>query len=584
MYINLAKLNNREGINREVEVYPAIQGEGYTLGTPTIFVRLWGCNLHCTFCWGSGTKILMADLSYKNIEDIKVGELVMSYNNRKFTVSKVNFLYNRMVDEVVSLECDNTITEVTPEHRYYTNRRKGSKKNLLPAIQLETNYLKQAHFNLKESFDETNKDFRLGYFKGALLGDGNATFQNPYLRLYFQVCDYDFIERIADIANNDLGFNGNITLSSRKTKANREVYRYSVGKLAKKIDYLLDLPIGDNEIRGFVTGFFDAEGTSSRNQISFCQKDIKILERVKGWLEYFNFKPTLEIRDINRLTINNKKEVDRFFKEFPIAIKRKLLKNKEKNRVLTSKKVDKVTLIKKKTKVYNITTTVGNCFANGFLATQCDTAYTWYMEGNKNVHEFEKNKYSIEATRLRIDTKRLAETIIETIKQQAPGVNTVTFTGGEPLLQQQALLEVIKHLINISGTEDWFFEIETNGTFKIMDIKDYLNQITCSPKMENSGNAKELRYKPEVIKNYLDFANTDKDKHTIFKFVVGSVYDIEEIDAFVFMNNIPKTMVYLMPKGIYSNDVIESTKMLCDIGLKKGYRITTRLQVILHDN
>jgi organic radical activating enzyme len=57
------------------EIFPSIQGEGLRQGEPTIFIRLSGCNLRCTFCdtryaWEEGDIMTRSEIM-ERVEQIR---------------------------------------------------------------------------------------------------------------------------------------------------------------------------------------------------------------------------------------------------------------------------------------------------------------------------------------------------------------------------------------------------------------------------------------------------------------------------------------------------------------------------------
>ncbi len=52
------------------EIFSSIQGEGSASGTPTIFIRFFGCNLACSFCDEPLHKIKYIEMSLVEIQEV----------------------------------------------------------------------------------------------------------------------------------------------------------------------------------------------------------------------------------------------------------------------------------------------------------------------------------------------------------------------------------------------------------------------------------------------------------------------------------------------------------------------------------
>ena len=228
--------------------------------------------------------------------------------------------------------------------------------------------------------------------------------------------------------------------------------------------------------------------------------------------------------------------------------------------------------------MFNIETEKNHTYvAEGVVVHNCDTSYTWYFKesGKKLEH-----KYSLPVSRKEYSLDMSVEEVVLAIHKAAGKIRRVVFTGGEPLLQQKNLIKVMNELEKTG--EEWFFEIETNGTI-LFDDNFIVNQINCSPKLGSSGNLKASREKPEVIRDILEQGMFGLK--ICFKFVVGAntfKEDIKEIRMWEKENKVPRSLIYLMPEGITTEDVRKGTVELIDKCLKYGYKISTRLQVLLY--
>jgi|GEM_PF-3577631 len=76
-------------------------------------------------CFLAGTKVLMADGSYKNIEDVEIGDLVLSYEveTGKTLSCRVSKIFSHLSEEMTydHYLLINNVLRVTPNHEFYSN-------------------------------------------------------------------------------------------------------------------------------------------------------------------------------------------------------------------------------------------------------------------------------------------------------------------------------------------------------------------------------------------------------------------------------------------------------------------------------
>ncbi len=202
----------------------------------------------------------------------------------------------------------------------------------------------------------------------------------------------------------------------------------------------------------------------------------------------------------------------------------------------------------------------------------CDTDHTWNFEGTPWEHEKDAVqgyvKHRKEDVIIEMGVAEIAE------KVRGFGCRRVVLTGGEPLLQEADLLELMGVLR--SDGEEWFFEIETNGTrLPGTDFLAAVDQLNVSAKLANSGVAAKLREKPEVM------AGLGRTGKAWFKFVIQNEGDIAEVLEMVKGLEISMDRVILMPEGRTVAELDKTAAWLAERCRDLGVRFSDRLHVRL---
>jgi 7-carboxy-7-deazaguanine synthase len=179
-------------------------------------------------------------------------------------------------------------------------------------------------------------------------------------------------------------------------------------------------------------------------------------------------------------------------------------------------------------------------------------------------------RYDLDAERAPVTPTELLATLT------AADARLVVITGGEPLLQQEALLPVIAGLAVADGA-DYRVEVETSGTIAPRpELLELVTIFNVSPKLAHSGLTPSQRRRPDALRA---LAASGK---AVWKFVVRGAGDFAELAQLV--DEFKLSPVWVMPEGTTSLAVTEGFRAIAEPAIERGWNVSPRLHVLVWEN
>ncbi|MEM1623689.1 MAG: 7-carboxy-7-deazaguanine synthase QueE [Sulfolobales archaeon] len=183
----------------------------------------------------------------------------------------------------------------------------------------------------------------------------------------------------------------------------------------------------------------------------------------------------------------------------------------------------------------------------------CDTKYAWSAGED-------------------VPVSRVVEEVLTLLRAYSK-IKLVVITGGEPLLQRDEVRELV---VRLKERREYVeVEVETNCTIDPSGVLEVVDRLIVSPKLKNSGVPEGLR---KCSARFKDLPDSVKSK-VYLKFVIEDAKDLSEVEELVRFFDVSPSSVFLMPQASSIEELAEKLKVVVDLALKTGFRVSDRLQI-----